>query len=70
MNKNACPKCGGKIVAEAVGSYGILYYIRKDGTLGRKLREAKYECTGEWLYYCPVCGTNYDKEDIIGRKFV
>jgi len=62
-----CEECGGRIVAEAVGQYGTIYYLRKDGTIGRMLRRVKYEHTGQWLYYCPDCGENYDEEYIKSR---
>lgn len=61
VHKNNCPNCGGNLVAEALGTYGTIHYIRKDGTIGRILRTVKYEHTGEWLYYCPICGENYEK---------
>lgn len=56
MNNNICPKCGGRIVAEAFGSYGTVFYVRKDGSLGRQLRNVKYGGNGDWIYYCPECG--------------
>lgn len=62
-----CEKCGGRIVAEAIGNYGIIYYLRKNGEIGRKLRKIKYECNGEWMYYCTQCGENYDEEYIKSR---
>ena len=69
MNKNICPKCGGKIVAEAIGDYGIVFYLRKDGTIGRKLREVKYGHAGVWMYYCTDCGENYEEKNITGREY-
>lgn len=65
--KNICPKCGGKIVAEAIGNYGTVYYLRKDGTIGRKLRKVMYEHSGDWMYYCTGCGENYDEDYIRGN---
>ncbi len=62
-----CEECGGRIVAEAVGQYGTIYYLRKDGKIGRRLRRVEYEHTGQWLYYCPDCGENYDEEYIKSR---
>ena len=64
MDKNVCPKCGGRIVAEAIGNYGTIFYLRKDGTVGRKLREIRYEHSGDWMYYCTECGENYEKNII------
>lgn len=67
MAKNICSKCGGKIVAEAFGSYGTVYYIRKNGETGHKIREIKYDHTGDWMYYCTECGENYEQKDIKGK---
>jgi len=62
-HKNICPKCGGNIVAEAFGQYGTVYYIRKDGQIGRKLRTVKYEHNDDWIYYCPNCGKEFKEDD-------
>lgn len=65
QKKNICPKCGGKIVAEATGSYGTVYYLRRDGTVGHKLRDIKYEHSGDVSYYCANCREFYDKKDVM-----
>lgn len=62
-----CEECGGRIVAEAIGNYGTVYYLRKNGTIGRKLRTIRYEHSGDWMYYCPECGENYEEEYIKSR---
>ena len=59
--KNRCPKCDGRIVAEAIGNYGTVFYLRDNGTIGHKLRSVKYEHTGEWLFYCDECGEQFDE---------
>lgn len=61
--KNICPQCGGQIVAEAVGNYGTVFYLRKDGSIGRKLRTVRYEHSGDWMYYCTKCGKNFEEKD-------
>lgn len=67
-SKNTCRKCGGKIVAEAIGNYGTIYYLRKDGTIGRKLRRVMYEHSGDWMFYCTGCGETYEEDDIRGNS--
>ena len=62
QSKNICPKCGGLIVAEAIGNYGTVFYVKKDGSIGRKLREIKYEHSGDWMYYCSRCGEGFEEE--------
>lgn len=66
--KNICPKCGGKIVAEAIGNYGTIFYLKSDGTIGRKLRTIRYEHSGDWMYYCADCGEGYNEEDIFSTR--
>ena len=63
--RNICPKCGGRIVAEALGSYGAIFYLKQDGSVGRRLREKKYDHDGDWLYYCEECGENYEEKNIL-----
>lgn len=63
--KNVCPKCGGMIVAEAIGNYGTVYYLRKDGKIGRRIRRVMYSHSGEWMYYCTGCGESYEEKDIL-----
>lgn len=54
--KNICIRCGGHLVAEAVGHYGTLFYIKRDGSIGHKIKSVTYEGTGDWMYYCSDCG--------------
>lgn len=61
IESNICPKCGGKIIVELFGTYGTIHYLRKDGTIGHKIRETKYEYTGDELYYCSQCGYTIDE---------
>lgn len=58
--KVVCPKCGGNLVYEAIGSYGQLYHVCKNGKIGRQLKVIKYEGSGDAMLYCLDCGTNYD----------
>lgn len=62
--KNICPKCGGRIVVEADGSYGTVFYLRRDGTMGHKIRDFKYEYSGELSYYCSKCSESFDKKEL------
>lgn len=55
--KNICPKCGNRLVIEAVGIYGDIYYMKRNGEMGTKrIRRCIYETTGEYLIYCKQCG--------------
>lgn len=60
MNECICKKCGNSLVIEYDGSYGTIYHLKKDGTTGRKLKTIKYEHSGDYMVYCPNCGTGYD----------
>ena len=68
LDKNVCSKYGGKIVAEAIENYGTIFYLRKDGTIGRKLKTIKYEHSGDWMFYCSNCGENYEERDILAQE--
>lgn len=68
-SKCICPKCGGSLVIEYVGTYGTIYHIRQDGTIGRRLRSAKYEHSGDYMVYCQNCGAGLDGRFLDG-KFV
>ena len=62
LKLNRCPKCGGRLVAEAVGNYGTIFEVKQDGSVGKKLRRVIYEHSGEWMCYCANCGESYDFE--------
>ena len=63
IKSNICPKCGGKIIVEQFGQYGTIYFLRKDGTLGHKIRDIKYDHADDYLYYCSQCGYMIDEMD-------
>lgn len=55
-----CPECGGNLIYEAIGSYGTLYYVRKDGRIGRRLKSIRYEHSGDAMVYCLKCSSGYE----------
>ena len=55
-----CPKCGGNLVIEYIGNYGIIYNINKNGSIGRRKKRIMYESSGDYMVYCESCGTGYD----------
>lgn len=62
--KNKCTKCGGSLLIEAVGKYGDVYRLKRDGKIGEtRIRTHKYEHTGEYLVYCCRCGQTYNAHD-------
>lgn len=65
----ACKKCGGNLEIEYIGNFGTIYHLRRDGTVGRRLRSIKYETSGDYMVYCQSCGTGYDGR-FLGGKFV
>ena len=58
--KIVCPECGGNLIYEAMGSYGTLYYVRKDGHIGRRLKSIMYEHSGDAMVYCSECSIGYE----------
>lgn len=64
MDKNICPKCGGKLLIEAVGNYGLVYRMKRDGGMYKKpIRRLTYECSGLFMIYCEDCKNTYDASD-------
>ena len=55
-----CPECGGNLIYEAIGSYGTIYYVCKDGRIGRKLKSIQYEHSGDAMVYCAECCSGYE----------
>jgi hypothetical protein len=55
-----CPECGGNLIYEAIGNYGTLYYVCKDGRIGRKLKSIQYDYSGDAMVYCAECGSGYE----------
>jgi len=53
-----CPVCGGRVVAEYIGSYGDVYLIGKNGQpRKRRMKRYVYETDGnEPMIYCKDCG--------------
>lgn len=65
-----CGQCGANLVVEYIGNYGTIYYLRQDGSVGRKLRSVKYDSSSDgYMVYCPSCGAGYDGRFLDG-KFV
>ena len=59
--KNICPDCGGKLLIEAIGSYGDVYRMKSDGKISKKrIRRFIYEGSGEYLIYCENCKNIFD----------
>ena len=60
--KNKCPKCGGRLVAEYIGSYGDVYVLKKNGKpYKRKMKRFIYENDGqEPMVYCLDCGNSVE----------
>ena len=51
-DKNICPVCGGKLLIEAVGNYGDVYRMKKNGKMSKtRLRRFIYENSGEYMVY-------------------
>ena len=62
--KNICPKCGGKLLIEAVGNYGDVYRMKKNGEMSKvRVRRFIYECSGDYMIYCEDCGNTVDAKD-------
>ena len=59
---NICPKCGGRLVAECIGSYGDVYPLNKKGEpRKRRLKRNIYEHDGDDpMIYCMDCGRGYE----------
>ena len=57
--KNVCPVCGGKLLIEAVGNYGDVYRMKKNGEMSTKrIRRCVYETSGDYMVYCEDCGNS------------
>ena len=62
--KNICPECGGRLLIEAVGTYGDVYRMKANGEMGKvRLRQSVYEATEGYLIYCEKCGRNFPAEE-------
>ena len=68
MNSCACSKCGNNLVIEYIGNYGTIYSIRRDGTIGRRIKSVKYGVSSDgYMVYCPSCGAGYDGRFLDGK---
>ena len=62
--RNICPKCGGKLLIEAIGNYGDIYRMRADGEMSkRRIKRVIYGGTGDYIIYCEQCSITFDTED-------
>lgn len=60
MSKTVCPKCGGRLLFEEVGTYGRIHKVRPDGTIINRARTQLYDLDGleSAMVYCLKCGDN------------
>lgn len=62
--KNICQECGGKLLIEAVGNYGDVYRMKKNGEMSKvRIRRCIYETSGDYMIYCEKCGNSVDVKD-------
>ena len=62
--RNICPKCGEKLLIEAVGNYGDIYRMRADGEMSkRRIKRIVYEGTDGYMIYCEQCRETFDTKD-------
>lgn len=63
-DRNVCPECGGKLLIEAVGTFGDIYRMKKNGEMSkRRIARRIYDTTGGYLVYCGKCGAQMEAED-------
>ena len=61
--KNICPECGGKLLIEALGTYGDVYRMNKNGDMSKaRVKRVIYESSGDFLIYCEDCGNAVDEK--------
>lgn len=54
--KNICPECGGRLLIEAVGNYGDVFRMKRNGEMyKRPIRRYIYEYSGDFMVYCENC---------------
>ena len=59
--KNICQHCGGKLLIEAIGSYGDVYRMLQNGEVSRRrIKRYTYEHSGDYMIYCEKCGNSVD----------
>ena len=57
-NKIVCPECGGELVYEVLGQYGIIRKVNPDGLIQKRQKKVDYGSTDDVLLYCPICHWN------------
>lgn len=50
-----CPECGGGLVYEVLGQYGIIRKVNPDGLIQNRQKKVDYGSTNDMLLYCPTC---------------
>lgn len=60
--KVCCPKCGGGLVIESIGQYGVIRKVGLTGTIHKTEVKVLYGIDGanEDMVYCRSCGWNAD----------
>lgn len=60
--KVCCPKCGGGLVIESTGQYGVISKIGHTGAIHKKQVKILYGIDGanEDMVYCRSCGWHAD----------
>lgn len=60
--KVCCPKCGGGLVIESTGQYGIIRKISPSGMINKKQVKKLYGADGAYedMVYCPSCSWRAD----------
>lgn len=56
--KVCCPKCGGGLVIESTGQYGVIRKIGPTGKIHKKRTKVLYGLDGAYedMVYCTSCG--------------
>ena len=62
MKKIKCPKCGGHLVYETFGQYGLVSKIGYNGKIQKRTKRVDYGCDGAMysMVYCPKCSWDSD----------
>ena len=56
-----CPKCDGRLIFEAIGSYGDLYNVNiKTGKPCKKPEHRAHYEYGDYTVYCQQCYTTFE----------
>lgn len=67
--KNICKYCGGKLVVEYIGTYGVVYELTRTGKLYKdRDRKIMYPMTKtEFMIYCQDCKKEPDNFEWIAK---